>query len=961
LSLGSIQTREPFVGRATSVLDAVGTLRTVFIIKEVGMATKPRKAKIERKFRHPTAGNVQQDARYLAIRWKTGASGDAKAALLRRNNLSLAKITGAAERPLPQVNQTDGLSWVELKGAKSGIDEDAIASLEGSDLIEWVSVAFQGQRSKDHGSGLFAINPTRFYIAQQALDRAGSIAQLGADLAVDTERASRIPGWIAVRVEDASTARGHTAIEAARTAEAGVKATAGPALVDIVHFENIPFFSPTCQVGRCRVPMGEFTPDDPMFAQQWGLHRVEIPRAWEIVRGSSDVTVAVIDEGVELAHPDLNMHPVSWNASNDTFDGNPTGNHGTACAGIIGAQFDNSQGVAGAASGVRIMAIATATWADVDIAEGLYFAADNGANVISMSFGVYDSWGMWDFSLIRDALQHAHDQGLVLIAASGNENGSIARFPGSDSRTLCVGGSNRSDERKRISDGSSESWWGASFGPDVDVVAPCLEMPTTDRLGNSGYSTGDYFDSFNGTSSATPLVAGLAGLILSLRPTLTNVEVRDFIESTCDKISPSLYTYAHDNAKPSGTWNNEVGYGRVNAERAILKACATDHEGEEECSGCSSECITETPTECRGPKPVPWLPHDRCMYFYESRNFDSGILQDRLRLQIRIDYQHCLKLVGRQQGPLLYTTTLLPGEKVRIYEYDRYRRVRSETQRMSVYTSFRQTVSAMSQSRFATSTSAYADFLNTTRASTDSSASVGGGLAGFLGLPQGKTEFSADSETTIASGASVRTASESFTRFAIAASQAMEAERSTVISTFEDEEHRSATVRTLKNHNSCYAVTYFVRRVNEAYESSSRIVGIEWRLGDSPWRSLEDVEGVPDGLRKLFDVLMRHLPKEGDVTLDKRPVTIPTDGTLYETELAHCSSCEPVRSAGEVVQLELQRSAARKACLEAELLALELERRRRLAEMGDSVPLETETWPFMTEVVPSGNEPESDQ
>src|SRR5262249_58102517 len=133
------------------------------------------------------------------------------------------------------------------------------------------------------------------------------------------------------------------------------------------------------------------------------------------------------------------------------------------------AQMNNAIGPTGVAGGVRVMAIATDTWADVDIAEGLYFAADHGARVVSMSFGVYASWGCWDFDLIRDALQYAHDHGLMLVAASGNENGAVARFPGSDARTLCVGGSNRSDERKRIGDASSEAWWGASYGPDLDV------------------------------------------------------------------------------------------------------------------------------------------------------------------------------------------------------------------------------------------------------------------------------------------------------------------------------------------------------------------------------------------------------------------------------------------------------------------------------------------------------------
>ena len=126
------------------------------------------------------------------------------------------------------------------------------------------------------------------------------------------------------------------------------------------------------------------------------------------------------------------------------------------------------------------MAIATATWADTDIVEGLYFAADNGARVISMSFGVYPSWGVWNFDIIEDALQYAYNKGLVLVAASGNENIPESRFPGSDSRTICVGGSNRDDLRKSIGDTSIENWWGACYGNNLDVVLPVwkFRLPT---------------------------------------------------------------------------------------------------------------------------------------------------------------------------------------------------------------------------------------------------------------------------------------------------------------------------------------------------------------------------------------------------------------------------------------------------------------------------------------------------
>ena len=704
-----------------------------------------------KSFVHPSAGVSTRVDRYLAVRWKSGVSADDRAKLLRAAGVELAGLDEKAPPPLPQVNQTDGLSWVQ--GAKGGsVSAEAIATLEKSELVEWVS---PGYRAGQDASTVFTVNPTRLYVKEAALLRVGGLAALGVAASVDSARATRLRGYVALEVENPSVAEGRTAIEAASAAiAAAARGTAALEEGDI-KYETIPFLSPACGgcgcgsgSGRsheggaavaCRPPSTEFTPNDPMFGLQWGLQRTNVPRAWEIARGSAAITVAVIDEGVQLNHADLNLHPQSWNASNDTPDGSPTGNHGTACAGIIGASLDNGQGVAGAAGGVRIMAIATATWADVDIAEGLYFAADNGARVVSMSFGVYASWNTWDFSLIQDALQYAYSKGLLLVAASGNENQAQARFPGSDARTLCVGGSNRSDERKRVGDTSSENWWGASWGPDVDVVAPCLEMPTTDRLGASGYAAGDYYDHFNGTSSATPLVSGIAALMFSSRPSLTNVDARRLIESTCDKISPALYAYANVGTKPSGTWNAEVGYGRVNAERALLAACALGEDTHEECSGCGGDCVEKTPKACRAPAAPPWLAFDRCLMFYEARAFDLPNLQDR-RLQVRVVYEHCLSLLGRQQGPLLYSVTLLPGEKVRIFEFDRYRRVKSSTERVSVHTSFRQTMSALSQSRRSNSSSAYADALVDIRSHSDSSVSAGGGLAGFFGAPQVKGE-----------------------------------------------------------------------------------------------------------------------------------------------------------------------------------------------------------------------------
>ncbi len=904
------------------------------------MAQQKRNAKTKssdkRKFKHPSAGTCTEVQEYLAVHWQPDTESAARSALLKKHGLLLATVGDHKKTALLRVNQTERLSWVTVSGAKS-VTRETADKIADSDIVEWVSPCFHGDRGDTTPTNFFTVNPTRVYMRRQAIDDAGGMAAMDASLSTNESRSANLHGLVALNVEN------DNAIDAAaRMNKTLAKSGSG----DQVRFETIPFLSPTCHAANCSPPTSEYNPNDPMFADQWGLQRTGIPRAWQIARAAENVTIAIIDEGVQLNHPDLLLHPQSWNATTDTPDGSPTGNHGTACAGIAAARMDNGAGVAGVAGGSRIMAIATATWADVDIAEGLYFAADQGARVVSMSFGVYESWGVWDFDLIRDALQYAHDKGLLLVAASGNENGNIARFPGSDARTLCVGGTNRSDERKRIGDSSSENWWGASFGPDLDVAAPCVEIPTTDRLGAAGYDPGDYFARFNGTSSATPHVAGIGALLFSLAPTLTHVEARAIIEQTCDKVSPALYAYGNVPTKPSGTWSEEVGYGRVNAERALLEACSLAKTPGKDCSGCDGCggcCVEPSDPACVGPRPVPWQPHDRCQYFYEGRVFTLPI-QD-LRLQIRVTYQHCLKLIGRQQGPLLYTTTLLPSEKVRIFEFDRYRRIRSANERVSVNTSFRQTLSSLSQTRRAQSASAYANVLNEIRTATDTSVSAGGGLAGFFGAPKVSGSFEVETETTIASGASVSIASEQFTQLAITASQAIEAERSLTVSSFEDEEHRTTTARTLRNRNVCHAVSYFVRRVNELYETSTRIESVEWRVGNNgEWRSFDDLDGLSDKLRSFFEKLGKVLPKKGDLTVDPRQITLPTDGTVYEAELAHCSSCEPVLEAMQKVDLEKQRIKARRACLEAELLELEVQRRRALLGSGGEAPLIVSEW-----------------
>jgi Subtilase family len=899
-------------------------------------------------FVHPQAGRCRRERTLLAIRWRTEASEEAKGELLGELGLVLATLEGEEGRPGVAVNQTDALSWVQL-GERKNVSAAVEKRLEQSDLVEWVGRAFRGERGEQGEAGLFTVNPARLYVTEDALGVAEEAGLLGEDVAPDAGRPTLIPGLVALRIQNPSATEGRAAIEIG-TQIAAERAGA-------VRFENIPFLSPSCHVREeaCAPPTSEFVPNDPEFVNQWGMRRIGAPRGWEIARGDADVVVAVLDQGVELGHPDLSLFPQSWNTSTDTPDGSPTGDHGTACAGIVAARLDNGLGVAGVAGGARVMAIATATWADVDIAEGLHFAADNGARVISMSFGVYPSWGVWDFDLIRDALQYAHDRGLLLVAASGNEDIDESRFPGSDPRTVCVGGSNRDDQRKRTGDASSESWWGACYGDDLDVVAPCLEIPTTDRLGSAGYGPEDFIEGFNGTSAATPHVAGMAALLLSQRPSLTNVQLRGLIESTCDKISPDLYAYASVASKPSGSWHREVGYGRINVERAMLAACALGGERDGSCSGCGGECLEDTPAECVSPEPIPWLAYDRVMYFYESRIVADPRSE---RLQLRFTYEHSLRLLGRQQGPLVYTLSLLPSEEATIYEYDRFRRVREDSERVSVQSSFRQTVSALNQARTAQSLSTYAESLVEARSRADSSVSVGGGLLGFLGFPSGGEKGSVEGSASSAAGFAASAASERFAQSAIVASQSVEAERSIVVSRFEDSEHREVTSRRLRNDNRCYAVNYMVRRVNEVYEASSRLVAVEWRRGESsPWQPFDGSSETREAAKEMGS-LARTLPRVGERASDPRTITLPTDGTLYEPELAHCSSCEPAGAAEELAELELTRIESRKRCLEAELLELELERRRSLAAQGTAEPLQLGPWTLESYRPPGAEEAE---
>lgn len=327
--------------------------------------------------------------------------------------------------------------------------------------------------------------------------------------------------------------------------------------------------------------------------------------------------------------------------------------------------------------------------------------------------------------------------------------------------------------------------------------------------------------------------------------------------------------------------------------------------------------------ECFGPDPVPWLPWKHCFKVYDFRTGivpvdRETIVELRLdRVVIRVRYEHSLCLRGRKQGPIVHSLTLLPKEQVRVYESDRYRRTTSAVSRFSARTSFFTMTQRVNDAYASTKTNAGGG----TSVSTSVSGGGGGGID--LGIISFGGEASAAAAGTTSTYFDVARVSEHFSHVAETSSLAVESERSIVVSTFEDQESLQTTARTLRNDNECRAVTYFIRRVFEVYTLTTRIVTVEVQIGGQ-W---VDLRSTPEALERV----VRHFLAKVEVGASHDPeveVALPTDGLLYEAELAHCCSCECEHEAK--ARLELERMQ-----LENFNLRLETERRQKRLQAGD--------------------------
>ena len=281
------------------------------------------------------------------------------------------------------------------------------------------------------------------------------------------------------------------------------------------------------------------TPNDPYWSSQWGMAKIEAPAAWEITTGSSSVTIAIVDTGVDLFHPDLSGKLVKgYDFVNDDSNPQDDHGHGTHVAGIAAARTNNGTGVAGLAWGARIMPVKALDDRGrgnyEDIASGIIYAANNGARIINLSLGgTAQSW------TLKQAVEYAHNLGCVIVAATGNNDSSVhypARYP----QVIAVAATDSNDHRASFS----------NYGPEVDVAAPGVSIRSTYWWGGSTYEW------LSGTSQASPHVAGLAALIWSVNPSLSNTQVESIIKQTADDLG-------------AAGRDNDYGFGRINARQAL--------------------------------------------------------------------------------------------------------------------------------------------------------------------------------------------------------------------------------------------------------------------------------------------------------------------------------------------------------------------------------------------------------
>jgi len=282
-----------------------------------------------------------------------------------------------------------------------------------------------------------------------------------------------------------------------------------------------------------------FIPNDRLYLDyQWNLPTIYTSEAWAFSKGKSNVVVAVIDTGVDLNHPEFQGKLVKgYNIVNPNKPPLDDDGHGTHVTGIIAANTNNGQGIAGITWYNKIMPVKVLDQSGAgtlfDVAQGIIWATDHGANIINLSLGNYA-----ESKYLHDAIQYAYSKNVVLIAATGNDNTSQLGYPASYPEVIGVSAIDPNQQRAEFS----------NYGDDVDVVAPGVNIAST--YPNNQYAA------LSGTSMASPHVAALAALIKSNDPDLSNKDIMKIITETATDLG-------------SNGRDAYFGNGEINIEKAV--------------------------------------------------------------------------------------------------------------------------------------------------------------------------------------------------------------------------------------------------------------------------------------------------------------------------------------------------------------------------------------------------------
>ncbi|WP_435117258.1 S8 family serine peptidase [Halolamina sp. C58] len=285
------------------------------------------------------------------------------------------------------------------------------------------------------------------------------------------------------------------------------------------------------------------TPNDPQFGDQYAPQQVNAPTAWDTTFGSSDVTIAVVDTGAQYDHPDLAGNYASDPGQDFVdSDGDPAPDdaqseyHATHVSGCAAAVVDNGTGVAGQGNSTLINGRAldeNGSGSTADIADAIQWAADQGADVINLSLG-----GGGYTETMKNAVSYATNNGALVIAAAGNNGSGSVSYPAAYSECLAVSAVDDSENLASFS----------QYGSSVELAAPGVDVLSTTTQTRGGY------EQLSGTSMATPVVSGVAGLTLAQWSSLSNSDLRSHLKNTAADI---------------GLSSDEQGSGQVDAAAAV--------------------------------------------------------------------------------------------------------------------------------------------------------------------------------------------------------------------------------------------------------------------------------------------------------------------------------------------------------------------------------------------------------